>query len=167
MYHHLQGWVALSNDEWVKTSQFLNLKIPLKKAKYSRDTAIYFLEVFVILVEHACIINDTFLFIFKIRSVMKIMLRNMIWYQFIQRNMKYTNRACHEKIKSGLLVSTKNMKLLMNSFFWTMEQILKDLSFLSTKVSLYFKKKQKDTSLTNICWVSTFLATILSAKTDS
>ena len=81
--------------------------------------------------------------------------------------MKYTNRACDEKIKSGLLVSTKNMKLLMNSFFWTMEQILKDLSFLSTKVSLYFKKKQKDTSVTNICWVSTFLATILSAKTDS
>ena len=42
------------------------------------------------------------------------------------------------------------MKLQTNSFFATIDKILKALlMFLSTKFSISLKKKQKDTSVTN------------------
>ena len=36
----------------------------------------------------------------------------------------------------------KHMKLQMNSFLWTIEQVLKTLFSLSTEFSLYFEMKQ-------------------------
>ena len=77
------------------------------------------------------------------------MLRNMIEHVLFTEIGRIPAKHFTKKSKWSLR-SAKNMKLQTNSFFATIDKILKALlMFLSTKFSISLKKKQKDTSVTN------------------
>ena len=78
------------------------------------------------------------------------MLPGIIWNIYIHMNLKDTSGTCYtcyEKINSDPLVSAKKHEIKNEFFFffWSIEHMIKAV-FKSTKLSLYFKKKQKDTS---------------------
>ena len=67
----------------------------------------------------------------------------MIWDIYVHRNRKDTSGRRYEKIKDDPFVSAQNMKLQMNSFFWTKDYILKALAFYLLNFHFTLKRNKK------------------------